>query len=125
MFKSFAFGIPLDEACAVAKMEISDLRGGDTLVRSLHFATKEEEYRYEIDRNDTHKMLVQILLNEKRGTPGIDAMVQKFLEQAAKLRAAAEERAAKKDFEEGVKMLEDSTKELVRAIRGAGIYIPG
>lgn len=116
---------PLDDACAVAKMEISDLRGGDTLVRSLHFATKEEEYRYEIDRNDTHKMLVKVLLAEKRETPGIDAMVQKFLDQAARLRAAAEKLAAKGDYEEGVKMLEDSTKELVRAIRSAGVYIPG
>ena len=117
--------VALDQAYLVAKTAINDLRSGDTLVRSLHFATKEEEYRYEIDRNDTHKMLVKILLAEKRETQGVDAMVQKFLEQAAQLRAAAEELAAKRDYEGGVKMLENATKELVRAIRGAGIYIPG
>ncbi len=115
----------LDQAYLVAKTAISGLRSGDTLVRSLHFATKEEEYRYEIDRNDTHKMLVKVLLAEKRGTPGVDAMVQKFLDQAAQLRAAAEELAAKGDYEGGVKALENSTRELVRAIRGAGVYIPG
>lgn len=115
----------LDQAYVVNKTAISGLRSGDTLVRSLHFATKEEEYRYEIDRNDTHKMLIQVLLAEKRGTPGIDAMVQKFLEQAAQLRATAEQLAAKGDYEGGVKMLENSTSELVRAIRSAGIYIPG
>lgn len=115
----------LDQALLVAKTAIGGLRGGETLVRSLHFATKEEEYRYEIDRNDAHRMLVKVLLEEKRGAPGVDAMVQKFLEQAAQLRAKAEELAAKGDYESGVKMLEDSTRELVRAIRGAGIYIPG
>lgn len=117
--------VALDQAYQVAKTAISGLREGDTLVRSLHFATKEEEYRYEIDRNDTHKMLVKILLAEKRGTQSVDAMVQKFLGQAAQLRAAAEALAAKGDFEGGVKTLEDSTTELVRAIRGAGVYIPG
>ena len=38
------------------------MRSGDTLVRSLNFASKEEEYRYEIDRNDTHQMLIKVLV---------------------------------------------------------------
>jgi hypothetical protein len=33
--------------------------------------------------------------------------------------------ATKKDYEAGIQLLEESTKELVRAIRGAGVYIPG
>jgi hypothetical protein len=52
-------------------------------------------------------------------------MVQKYLEQAAALRTSSEGAAAKKDFEGAIRLLEDSTKELVRAIRGAGVYIPG
>jgi hypothetical protein len=116
----------LDKVYITAKQAIESLREGDTLVRSLNFATKEEEYRYEIDRNDTHKMLIKVLLDEKRASNvGLDGMVQKSLEQATVLRGNAESMAAKKDFEAGVKLLEDSTKELVRAIRSAGVYIPG
>lgn len=116
----------LDKVYVSLKQAIEALRDGDTLVRSLNFATKEEEYHYEIDRNDTHKMLVKVLLDEKRASnPGLEGMVQKYLEQAAELRKSAEAVAAKKDFEGGIKLLEDSTKELVRAIRGAGVYIPG
>jgi hypothetical protein len=48
----------LDRAYLVAKAGISNLRSGDTLVRSLNFASKEEEYHYEIDRNNTHQMLI-------------------------------------------------------------------
>ena len=33
--------------------------------------------------------------------------------------------ASKKDHAQAVKLLEDSTTELVRAIRNAGVYIPG
>ncbi len=116
----------LDQVYVATKASIEGMREGDTLVRSLNFATKEEEYHYEVDRNDTHKMLVKVLLEEKRANnPNLEGMVQKYLEQAAALRASAESMAARKDYESAIKTLEDSTKELVRAIRGAGVYIPG
>lgn len=116
----------LDNVYLTTKQAIEGMREGDTLVRSLHFANKEEEYRYELDRNDTHKMLVKVLLDEKRASNAeLERTVQKFLEQAAILRAQAEATATKKDFEGAIKLLEDSTKELVRAIRSAGVYIPG
>jgi hypothetical protein len=116
----------LDQVYVTTKASIEGMREGDTLVRSLNFATKEEEYHYEVDRNDTHKMLVKVLLEEKRANnPSLEGMVQKYLDQAATLRVSAEGMAARKDYESAVKTLEDSTKELVRAIRGAGVYIPG
>ena len=116
----------LDQIYLSARTEIEGMRGGDTLVRSLTFANKQEEYVYEVDRNDTHQMLIKVLLNEKRASnAGLADMVQKYLDLAAALRVQAEAMAASKDFEAGIKLLEDSTKELVRAIRGAGVYIPG
>jgi hypothetical protein len=116
----------LDKVYVATKASIESMRDGDTLVRSLNFASKEEEYHYEVDRNDTHKMLVKVLLEEKRASnPNLEGMVQKYLEQAAVLRGNAEGLAAKKDYEGAIKVLEDSTRELVRAIRGAGVYIPG
>ena len=116
----------LDRAYLVAKAGISSLRSGDTLVRSLNFASKEEEYHYEIDRNDTHQMLIKVLVEEKRATNAmLDQQVQAFVVKAKELRAAAEAAAAKRDHGQAVKLLEDSTVELVRAIRNAGVYIPG
>lgn len=116
----------LDRAYLVAKAGISSLRSGDTLVRSLNFASKEEEYHYEIDRNDTHQMLIKVLVEEKRAAnPMLDQQVQGFVAKAKELRSAAESAAAKRDHAQAVKLLEESTAELVRAIRNAGIYIPG
>lgn len=116
----------LDRAYLVAKAGISSLRSGDTLVRSLNFANKAEEYQYELDRNDTHQMLIKVLVEEKRATnPMLDQQVQSFVAKAKELRTAAEAAAGKKDHAQAVKLLEDSTAELVRAIRNAGIYIPG
>lgn len=115
----------LDAAYLEAKNAIEALRGGDTLVRSLSFATREEEYRYELDRNDTHNMLVTVLIRNKLEAEGVRAMVTPFLEHAARLREQAEDEAARGEFENAIKTLEASTGQLVRAIRGAGVFIPG
>ncbi|MBF0309653.1 MAG: hypothetical protein HQL56_09015 [Magnetococcales bacterium] len=113
----------LDKAYVTAKAGIERLRRGDTLVRSLHFASKEEEYHYEVDRNDTHQMLIGMLLKENGKTS--DPMVKNFVTKAADLRRQADQLGGSGKFEEAIRVLEESTAELVRAIRGAGIYIPG
>ncbi|MBF0152832.1 MAG: hypothetical protein HQL64_03710 [Magnetococcales bacterium] len=113
----------LDEAYITAKLGIEKLRRGDTLVRTLHFKDKEEEYHYEVDRNDTHQMLVNMLLQNKGDS--VKQMAEQFVKRARELRTKAEKQAAAKSFEEAVATMESSTDELVRAIRGAGVYIPG
>jgi hypothetical protein len=116
----------LDQAYLSAKLAIEQLRGGDTLVRHLNFASKEEEYNYEVDRNDTHRMLVDILLQEKLSkSNGVQKLVQQFMTKAGKLRSQAEAQAADGAYDAAVETLELSTREIVRAIRSAGVYIPG
>jgi hypothetical protein len=115
----------LDRAYLTAKSAISGMRSGDTLVRNLEFATKEDEYRYELDRNDTHRMLIKLLVEDQQRSAAVDKSVQSFQDKAADLRRQAEALAQKQDFAGAVTLLEQSTAELVRAIRGAGVYIPG
>lgn len=115
----------VEQAYLLAKASVSSMRSGDTLVRSLNFATKEEEYHYEIDRNETHKMLIKVLLGDKMDAEAVSPKMQEFLSSAGTLRGQAEAAAARGDFESGIKLLEQSTGELVKAIRSAGIYIPG
>lgn len=116
----------LDEAYIAAKVAIESLRGGETLVRTLTFKSKEEEYVYELDRNETHKMLVSLLLKDKLETDaGTKKLVQGFMDKAASARKQAETNAEKGEYESAVELLENSTKDIVRAIRSAGVYIPG
>jgi hypothetical protein len=115
----------LEQAYLLAKASVSSMRMGDTLVRSLNFATKEEEYHYEVDRNDTHQMLVKVLLDDKQAGAQMNDRLQGFLEAAGSLRGQAEAAASRGDFDTGVQILEQSTSEYVKAIRSAGIYIPG
>ncbi len=113
----------LERAYLIAKASIGTLRGGDTLVRSLHFANPKEEYDYELDRNDTHQMLIKVLLDEKNTQ--FDPQVRKFLQQAGTLRGQADAAASRVQHADAIDLLESSTGELVKAIRNAGVYIPG
>jgi len=115
----------LDETYVATKMAVEKIRGGETLVRSLNFADKEEEYEYELDRNDTHLMLVQVLLDEKLKDARISKQVEPFLKEADTLRKRAEQEAGKGKFGEAVLTMEESTRQVTRAIRMAGIFIPG
>ena len=113
----------LEEAYLIAKASLGSMRGGDTLVRSLSFETKEDEYRYEVDRNDTHQMLLRVLLDGR--TQAGQAAVGASAQRARELRTQADAAARRGDHAGAVRLLEDSTGELVKAIRGAGVYIPG
>lgn len=116
----------LDAAYLEIKTSIGILRGGDTLVRSLNFGSNEEEYRYELDRNDTHRMLVTVLAAEKmNANTALKKLVRGFLQKADSLRKEAEELATKGNYEGSIARLEESTGQVMRAIRSAGVYIPG
>jgi len=116
----------IDRAYLSARVSIETLRRGDTLVRSLNFASKREEFDYELDRNDTHRMLITVLLADRKDASGaMPAGMQAFVDRAATLRGEAETQARNGDHASAVRTLEDATRELVRAIRAGGIYIPG
>ncbi|HET9651767.1 MAG TPA: hypothetical protein VFP36_06235 [Usitatibacter sp.] len=110
----------LEQGYLLAKAAIGSMRNGDTLVRSLNFASPKEEYAYELDRNDTHRMLLTVLLDSARAQSAAPAM-----NRAAELRQQAEGQARVSQYESAIHLLEESTRELVRAIRMAGVYIPG
>lgn len=112
----------VDRAYLSARVAIEGMRRGDTLVRSLQFGSPREEYDYEIDRNDTHRMLIQVLLSDRKDAA---AAMQGPLERAAAMRREAEAAAGRGEHTLAIQHLEASTRELVRAIRAGGVYIPG
>ncbi|MBI2565563.1 MAG: hypothetical protein HYV63_00840 [Candidatus Schekmanbacteria bacterium] len=116
----------LDGAYQQTRQSIEELRRGDTLVRSLNFASKKEEYAYELDRNDTHRMLLEVLSKERSGEDkGLEEMVQKLVATANEKRSQAEHEASMQRFENGIALLEEATTQLIRALRLSGTYIPG
>ncbi|WP_207060549.1 hypothetical protein [Motiliproteus sp. SC1-56] len=115
----------LDEALVTVKTAIATLRNRETLVRSLNFANKEEEYRYELDRYETFAMLIKLLTEKKSLAPATQAQMEAFQAQARSEYAEAQAAARGGDFETAVKRQEASNQSLIKAIRRGGVFIPG
>lgn len=123
--KAAAARVHVDRAYVAAKLSVERARKGETLLRELKFDTPEDEYKYELDRNDTHRMLLKVLLDDKMKNERIREGVNVHVAKSDELREKAILFAGNKEFESAIETLEKSTKELVMAIRSAGIYIPG
>lgn len=106
------------------KLSVTRLRDGDTLVRELHFETKQDEYKYELERNRTHRILVEVVLKEKLSAQ-MSMLMKIPMSKAEELRVQAEQQAAGGDYEKAIDTLDQSTQQIIRAIRMAGVYIPG
>jgi tetratricopeptide (TPR) repeat protein len=117
--------IHLDRAYEVTMLSVEHSRSGETLTRELKVDTPRDEYAYQLDRNDTHRMLVTMLLKDKLDSERIMNRISGFMEAAELYRDDALKHADAGKFEEAIAELELSTNELVKAIRGAGVYIPG
>jgi len=117
---------PLEQAFLMVKSSVQNLRQGKTLVRSLNFASKKEEYEYELDRNHTHFMLLKMLIDKKKNLSDYSKrQITTLRARAEQLAKQAEKLAANNDYPLAVETLEESTKQLVRAIRMGGVFIPG
>ena len=71
------------------------------------------------------KIFNGVLLNEKMSDARISKQVTPYLEEADSLRKRAEKEAGGGNYKGAVVTLEESTRQVTRAIRMAGIYIPG
>jgi hypothetical protein len=114
----------LDEAYVLTTKHLREMRKGDTLVRSLNFATPKDEYDYEIDRNDSHQMLLKIATGDNPPSPQQLQEIETLRKKAEELRRTAERQGAGGDYKAGIRSLEDSTAELLKAVRTSGLFIP-
>lgn len=104
---------------------IRTMRAGQTLTRSLNFATAEEEYKYEFKRNDSFFALLEFAIVEKSPAGSILERINQSRTKAREVRGAAETLAKKGDFPGAITELNSSTNVLLQAIRMSGIYVPG
>lgn len=112
----------LDHAYLRTKVQIERLRGGETLVRTLQFDSKGDEFRYEQDRNETYRMLIPLLVPNGSAR---EARLKETLERAARLRADADAQSRRDELDNALKTIEESTAEYQKAIRNAGVLLPG
>jgi hypothetical protein len=114
----------LGKAMQGIKIAISEMRSGDTLTRTLTFADPKDEYQYELERNDTHFMLLDMFLAETPANADISRKIEGYIKTARESRKKAEDLASKSMHKNAVRQIENSTANVISAIRATGAYIP-
>ncbi|VAX04674.1 hypothetical protein MNBD_GAMMA20-2532, partial [hydrothermal vent metagenome] len=114
----------IDQALSALKGSLISLRNGSTLVRTLHFDSPKEEYEYELDRNQSHIRLTDILLQKEPLPKNTKQRFDKDIKAAKELRQQAETQAARGEYATAIKTLKESTGYIVRAIRTARDHTP-
>jgi hypothetical protein len=117
--------VNIDKAYEVAIQITIEVRDGITLIRELKFETAKDEYLYEIDRNESHYFLLDITVREKKPSAKMLLAIQKLRDESDGLRADADKEAKSENYESAIDILNKSTKNLIRAIRMGGNFIPG
>jgi len=97
---------------------------GLTLDYTPRFSDAAEEYRFELDRNQSYADLVPIALAELRPQDEAQKTMQRHTESGRALRRQAQQLAAARQFDAALKTLRAGTDELQRALAAAGVAVP-
>jgi len=111
----------LTQAYRVAGESLSALRAGETVTIALKFDTPADEYAYEQKRHQSHEMLVEMTVAERRPSGAALASIEQQVREARALRERATESVAAGDHPTAIRLLEEGTGHLVRALQAAGM----
>lgn len=110
----------LKQAADIVDVALRDARHKDVLLHELNFDSIEDEYVYEIKRNESYLMLINILQDKKYESEASRQFVNKILSSNEQDVKEAEAKAAKGDKKSAIRILEKSTDKLSRALRMSG-----
>lgn len=113
----------LGEAYRLAVEELSRLRAGQEVVLSLKFDTPADEYAYERKRFASNEMMVDMMVAEGRASGERQRLVDGFVTEGRRLGGEAEARAGSGQYEEAVKLMEQASAQLVRALQSMGLPV--
>lgn len=108
------------QAADIVDNALSDARHKDVLLHELTFESLEEEYAYEINRNESYVKLIDLMQKKSAPSQASTAYVQKLIEENAKLREQADVLVSEGNLEQGISVMESGTDKLSRALRMSG-----
>ncbi len=111
----------LAEAYAAVASALARTRAGETVVLSVKFDRPQDEYAYELNRYDSHRMLIELALAQSGAGHDARVLVGGRVDESRRLRTQAESEAARGDHAIAIKTMEEATSHLVRALRALGV----
>lgn len=116
-------GKKMAEAYKLAVEEMSRLRAGQEVLLSLKFETPADEYAYERKRFASNEIMVDMMVSEGRAAGEKRLLVDKFVEEGQRLGVQAELKAKAGEHAEAVKLMEQASAQLIRALQSMGVPV--
>lgn len=116
-------GKKMAEAYKLAVEELSRLRAGQEVLLSLKFDTPADEYAYEKKRFASNEIMVDMMVAEGRAAGDKGRLVDGFVEEGHRLGAQADEQAKAGRHVEAVKLMEQASAQLIRALQSMGVPV--
>lgn len=115
---------PLLEAADMLERALSAARKNETVVYALEFSSLDEEYKYELERNENYILLTNMILNAGSSENSKKLpLIRMLLNKNQQLRHEAEKQFERKAVKEAIILLEKGNKTLVRALRLSGLAL--
>jgi len=115
---------PLLEAADMLERALSAARKNETVVYALEFSSLEEEYKYELERNENYILLTNMILNAGSSENSKKLpLIRMLLNKNQQLRLEAEKQFESEAVKEAIILLEKGNKTLVRALRLSGLAL--
>lgn len=113
----------LDQALVLLLKDASTRLAGHTIVYDRTFASRREEFDFELARFRSFDRLVPLALLEFRPTPEALILVQRYVAQAQEQREKAEA-LVQRDAMAAIRNVTEATDTLRRALQAAGLVVP-
>ncbi len=111
----------LNEIYYNLKLFIKQQRNNKTLVYALDFKSKQEEYEYELKRYNSFSLIIKMSLEKENVPDKIHFLAEKYQKQAEQRRQDAARLALDKQYIEAIKVQEQASTQLIRALRMMGL----
>ena len=95
----------LRKAYSLTRTTLSALRDGDTLIMSLDFANKKEEYEYYLEKNESQRMILSMLAELNPGTKTSQTL-QRLINSVEPLLIEAKNLAEMDDYDSAVPIMD-------------------
>ncbi|MDR9499661.1 MAG: hypothetical protein RI556_10840 [Hydrogenovibrio sp.] len=92
-----------------------------TVISTLDFDTAEEEFEYELARNEDYEQLIPIAIEKKQPSSTRLMLMKRFEKKATEKRAEADQLQREGEFERAIELLQASTDQYIRALGIVGV----
>ena len=113
--------LSIQAADKLVTLAINEMLDSQTVKYELNLDTPEGEYKYEHDRYLGYAELIPVAIEEKKPSAGQLSLLETFVKKGDAMRVKAEAMASDSNYPDAIRLMQEATKQVRRALRMLGV----